>query len=193
MLLTIGDALIVVDVQQDFCEGGSLAVRGANSIISVINSLVQLAQNRKIPVFFSRDWHPSDHISFKKQGGLWPPHCVQEEKGAAFHPGLIVPDTAFIIDKGTCCEKDAYSAFEGTDLLEKLHAQSIRRIFVCGLATDYCVKSTALDGLSHGFDVYLVTDGMKGVNVKEDDSCKALEELKAKGARLVTSHDVVES
>jgi nicotinamidase/pyrazinamidase len=193
MSLTTGDALIIVDVQNDFCEGGALAVSGGDDVVPVINALSRYCENRHIPVYFSRDWHPSDHVSFKAQGGLWPPHCVQNERGAAFHPDLYIPERAVIVSKGTAPDKDAYSAFEGTDLLHKLREQSILRVFICGLATDYCVKSTALDALNEGFEVFVITDGMRGVNVQPDDSRHALEELENKGAFLTTSYEVVES
>ncbi|MFA6747260.1 MAG: bifunctional nicotinamidase/pyrazinamidase [Aminobacterium sp.] len=193
MSLTTGDALIIVDVQNDFCEGGALAVSGGDDVVPVINALSRYCENRHIPVYFSRDWHPSDHVSFKAQGGPWPPHCVQSERGAAFHPDLYIPERAVIVSKGTAPDKDAYSAFEGTDLLHKLREQSILRVFVCGLATDYCVKSTALDALNEGFEVFVITDGMRGVNVQPDDSRHALEELENKGAFLTTSYEVVES
>ena len=192
MSLTTGDALIVVDVQNDFCEGGSLAVPGGEDVVPVINGLVQYCESRQIPMFFSRDWHPENHISFKEQGGPWPPHCVQGQKGAAFHPELYIPSSAAVISKATSPDKDAYSAFDGTELLEILRGQSILRVFICGLATDYCVKSTALDALKEGFEVFIVTDGIKGVNVQPDDSSRALEELDQQGAWLTTSYEAVE-
>lgn len=192
MAITTGDALIVVDVQNDFCEGGSLAVPGGEDVVPVINGLVQYCESRQIPIFFSRDWHPENHISFKEQGGPWPPHCVQGQKGAAFHPELYIPSSAAVISKATSPDKDAYSAFDGTELLEMLRGQSILRVFICGLATDYCVKSTALDALKEGFEVFIVTDGIKGVNVQPDDSSRALEELDQQGAWLTTSYEAVE-
>lgn len=192
MAITTGDALIVVDVQNDFCEGGSLAVPGGEDVVPVINGLVQYCESRQIPIFFSRDWHPENHISFKEQGGPWPPHCVQGQKGAAFHPELYIPSSAAVISKAASPDKDAYSAFDGTELLEMLRDQSILRVFICGLATDYCVKSTALDALKEGFEVFIVTDGIKGVNVQPDDSSRALEELDQQGAWLTTSYEAVE-
>lgn len=184
-MLTINnktDALIIVDVQNDFCPGGALAVPEGDKIVPVINQLIQKFDK----VYTTQDWHPEDHISFKKQGGIWPPHCVANTKGADFHPGLKV-ENAIHIFKGTDKNKEAYSGFQGTDLSGKLKENGIRRIFITGLATDYCVKATALDGLKQGFEVVVISDAIKGVDVNPDDSKKALQEMKDAGVFIIKS------
>lgn len=183
-------ALVVVDVQNDFCPGGALAVKDGDKIIPVLNKYIEKFRTAGAPIIFTRDWHPPDHSSFKQQGGLWPPHCIQNTHGALFHPKLVVPADAEIVSKAD--KKDeAYSFFQGTDLATKLRQRGIRRLLVGGLATDYCVKETVLDGLEGGFEVYHLDDASKGVNLKPDDSERALKEMIAKGARRIKFDDVV--
>ncbi|WP_456381874.1 nicotinamidase [Persephonella sp.] len=193
MRIKIGrqDALIVVDMQNDFMPGGALPVPEGDSIVPVLNSYIRLFEEKGQPVFYTRDWHPENHISFRENGGIWPVHCVQNTEGAAFHPELYMPaDNRFIISKGTSPDFDAYSGFQGTVLEELLKERGIKRIFVGGVATDYCVKNTAYGGLNLGFQVFVLEDGIKGVDVKEGDSEKALEFLLDNGAVLVTLREL---
>jgi nicotinamidase/pyrazinamidase len=176
------DALLVVDVQNDFCPGGALAVPDGDMIVPVVNSLAPRFQK----VFTTQDWHPPNHISFKERGGDWPPHCVAETEGAAFHPDLQAAKAVHIL-KGDEPDKEAYSGFQGTDLADRLRRARVERIFVCGLATDYCVRATALDGLKSGFRVVVVTDAVRGVEVNPGDSEAALAEMKDAGAVLTDS------
>ncbi|MEM6783700.1 MAG: isochorismatase family protein [Bacteroidota bacterium] len=177
-----GDALVVVDVQRDFCPGGSLAVPEGDAVVPVLNRWVEQAEARGVPVFFTRDWHPADHASFVAQGGPWPPHCVQDTDGATFHPDLLVPDHAPVISKATTAAAEAYSGFDTTDLAAQLRAAAVRRVWVGGLATDYCVRATALDALAEGFAVHLVPGGMRGITPAT--SATALAEMAAAGAVL---------
>ena len=186
-------ALIVVDVQQDFCSGGALSVPDGDAVVAPINALVEKFQADGLPVFLTRDWHPSDHSSFSDQGGLWPAHCVAGTTGAEFHPDLQVGEGATIISKATACEGDAYSGFEGTDLGSQLLAEGISEVLVCGLATDYCVKATALDAVKAGLVTTALTDAMRGVDVQAGDSQRALDELQAAGIRLADSTEFLES
>jgi nicotinamidase/pyrazinamidase len=136
----------------------------------------------------SRDWHPRDHCSFKEFGGPWPPHCVQETPGAAFHPGLKLPPGAIIVSKGTSRSKDAYSAFDGTDLAARL--RGVKRAFIGGLATDYCVKHTVLDSIKHGFQTVLIADACRGVEVEDGDTARAVLEMTSAGARSIRSVEI---
>ncbi len=184
-------ALIVVDLQNDFCRGGALAVPDGDAVIPVLNSYIALFMEAGAPVFFTRDWHPSDHISFKAQGGPWPPHCVQNTEGAAFHPKLAMPEDARIISAGFLQDKQGYSGFEETDLAEKLKALSVRTLFVGGLATDYCIKNTVLDALSKGFEVYLLVDAVRAVEVEPGDGRRAIEEMESGGAQKIELRELM--
>jgi len=180
-------ALVVVDVQRDFCPGGALAVADGDTIVPSLNGLISTFRKSRLPIIFTRDWHPRDHCSFREQGGIWPRHCVERTNGARFHPKLKVPRESIIVSKATRRDIEAYSGFQGTDLEKKLKQLGVAEIFVGGLATDYCVKQTALDALGAGFDVYVMTDCVKGVNVKKGDSLKALKQITKRGARLTDS------
>lgn len=182
------DALIVVDVQVDFCPGGSLSVPGGNEIVSVVNQLVKLFEKRGGLVVFSRDWHPKNHVSFKDQGGPWPVHCVQNTKGAEFHPELYIPDSAIIVSKATEASKEAYSAFDDTELAETLKEAGVKRIFLCGLATDVCVKSTAIDAVKLGYEVYVAEDASRGITKEGVE--KSLEEMKKAGINIIESSQI---
>jgi nicotinamidase/pyrazinamidase len=186
-------ALIVVDVQRDFCPGGALPVTEGDTIIPAVNQLVRAFEKATLPIFFTRDWHPSNHISFRDNGGPWPPHCVRNTSGAGFHPSLAIPNDAEVIDKGTLQAEDAYSGFQGTDLARKLHGLHVKQIYVAGLATDYCVKNTVLDGAAQGFETFVVTDCVRGVNLKRSDSATALRTMLSRGARQTTSGGLVKS
>lgn len=184
--LQYGDALIVVDVQNDFLPGGSLAVPEGNEVIPVLNRYLAAFAAREFPVYATRDWHPLDHCSFKARGGPWPPHCVAESRGAEFAASLKFPSGTLIISKATQPDKDAYSGFEGTDLDARLRARKIKRVFVGGLATDYCVLNTVRDARQHDYEVYLLTDAIRAVNVKPDDGRKAEAEMRRLGANPIT-------
>lgn len=187
MNLTIdkNTALVVVDIQNDFCPGGALAVSEGDRVVPVLNKYIQLFRKARAPIFFTRDWHPQDHSSFKTHGGIWPVHCVQGTDGAKFHPDLLPPAETEIISKAD--KKDeAYSFFRGTDMAERLRGQGIKTLLVGGLTTDYCVRETILDGLKFGFNVYHLDDASKGVNAKPDDSDRAVQEMVSKGAKRIT-------
>lgn len=190
MTIKVGkkDALIVVDYQKDFCPGGALPVEGGDEIAPVLNAYIDIFRGKGGPIFATRDWHPPDHISFKEQGGQWPPHCVRDTEGAEFHPDLDLHEDMEIISKATQSEKEAYSGFDGTDLKQKMEEKEVKRVFVGGLATDYCVKNTVLDSLEAGFDTYLLKDATRGVNVEPGDSEKAVKSMREAGA-TVTSMD----
>ena len=184
---TDGDALILVDVQHDFLPGGSLAVADGDAVIAPLNAAIEEFTAEGLPVVATRDWHPTDHISFDAQGGPWPPHCVQGTEGAAFDPTLEIPDDAIVISKATTSEKDAYSGFEGTNLDERLRSMDVQRVFVGGLATDYCVLNTVLDARRLGYDVVLLADAVRAVNVQRDDEERALAAMADAGAVSVRS------
>ncbi|MFP5263361.1 MAG: bifunctional nicotinamidase/pyrazinamidase [Blastocatellia bacterium] len=185
-------ALVLVDIQNDFCPGGALAVAEGDQVVEVVNRLMPL-----FPLTVStQDWHPANHISFKERGGPWPPHCVQGTRGAELHPALDTGGLAYYFRKASSPDRDAYSEFEGVDdrgrtLDETLKGRGVKRIFVAGLATDYCVLATVLDGLSNGYEVYAITDAMRAVNVDPDDGRKALEEMARKGAHLTVSEELL--
>jgi nicotinamidase/pyrazinamidase len=185
-----GDALVVVDVQNDFLPGGALAVPEGDQVIEPLNRGIALFRRRGLPIFFTRDWHPHNHCSFREQGGPWPPHCVAETNGAGFPPELDTAGQAVVISKATSPEKDAYSGFEGTDLAERLRAQQVNRIVVGGLATDYCVLNTVRDGLRLGFAVLLMEDAVRAVDVQAEDGQRALAEMRRLGARLIASESL---
>ncbi|HXW36787.1 MAG TPA: isochorismatase family protein, partial [Nitrososphaerales archaeon] len=144
-MITTKTALVVVDVQRDFCPGGALAVKDGDAMVSRINRLTEAFVSVSMPVYFTRDWHPRNHCSFKGQGGIWPPHCVRGTAGAKFASGLLVPPGAVVISKGTKPDQEAYSGFQGTHLAEMMNDKGVTKIFAVGLATDYCVKNTVLD------------------------------------------------
>lgn len=179
-----GDALIVVDVQNDFLPGGALAVPEGDAVIGPLNRYMEEFARRGLPVFATRDWHPRDHCSFAAQGGPWPPHCVAETEGAAFAPDLRLPASAEIVSKALDAGADAYSGFQGTALAARLRELGVRRVFVGGLATDYCVRATVLDALAAGFEAVVLADAVRAVEVRAGDGARALEEVAARGARV---------
>lgn len=182
MRLTDRDALIVVDVQKDFCPGGALAVPDGDKVVPVLNRYIEKFRINKLPVFATRDWHTLRHCSFKESGGIWPAHCVQKTEGAEFHPELRITEDIRIISKASRVNQDAYSGFQGTKLKDLLKRKKVKRIFVGGLATDYCVKNTVLDSLQAGFTTFLLLDAIKGVDVNPGDSEKAIDEMLTTGA-----------
>jgi nicotinamidase/pyrazinamidase len=190
-----GDALIVVDLQNDFLPGGALAVPEGDRIISPLNDIIKIFQDKNLPLFFTRDWHPPHHSSFLESGGNWPVHCVKDTNGAAFAAGLTIPVSASIISKASEPDTDEYSGLMGFDddgnrLDEILKRETIRRVVIGGLATDYCVLNTVLDALDLGCEVYVVTDGVRAVNVKPDDGTRAMQDMTDKGARFVSSESI---
>lgn len=188
----VGDALLVVDVQNDFLPGGSLAVPDGDAVVPVINRCLALFSQKELPVYASRDWHPVNHCSFRAQGGPWPPHCVADTHGAEFASNLDLPADAVIISKADTPEKDAYSAFGDTDLGLCLKAVDVRRLFVGGLATDYCVLNTVKDARALGYDVVLLTDAVRPVEATAGDGDKALAEMRQLGAQLAVSADLMQ-
>jgi nicotinamidase/pyrazinamidase len=177
-------ALIVVDVQNDFCPGGALAVPHGDEVIGPLNGLIEEFLLRDEPVYKSRDWHPLKTKHFEENGGTWPVHCVQETHGAEFHPELLDDPRITIISKGTSNE-DNYSAFDGTDLAERLGAQGVGEIWVGGLATDYCVKNTVLDAIQMGFKVKVIAKAIRAVERQSGDGALALKEMRNKGAEFI--------
>ena len=181
------DALVVVDVQNDFCPGGSLAVPDGDSVVPVLNRYAERFDAQGAAVFASRDWHPPRTKHFAAYGGIWPPHCVQGTAGAAPHPALVLPARTQVMSKGMDPDEDAYSCFQaraeqGGDFASLLAAREIQRLFVGGLATDYCVKATALDALRAGLTVVVLQDAVRAVDVTPGDGARALAELAAAGA-----------
>ena len=179
------DALIVVDVQNDFCCGGALAVPFAEQVIRPINSIQKLFDH----LVFSRDWHPDDHCSFSDtpqfQDGSWPGHCISDTPGAEFHGDLRVPVDAVIVSKASDPERDAYSAFDGTGLAAELRRRGVQRVFVTGLALDYCVRATLLDALKEGLQAVLLKDAVRPVSPERTEEIQA--ELERAGATLSRS------
>ena len=188
-------ALLVVDLQNDFCPGGSLAVPQGDKIIPAINKYIRIFARAGLPVFASRDWHPKKTAHFKKFGGTWPQHCVQGTKGAEFYPRLRLPKQAILLYKGMDPQEDSYSAFQARDtngvgLSRLLKCLRVKELYVGGLATDYCVKSSVLDALKKGWKVKLLTDAIKGVNLNPTDAQQAIIEMVRQGARKITLKDM---
>jgi nicotinamidase/pyrazinamidase len=181
-----GDALLVVDVQNDFLPGGALGITGGDAIVAPINRLLAAWRRRGLPVFVSRDWHPAGHCSFAAQGGPWPEHCVAGTRGAEFAPSLAIAPGDVVISKATRPDRDAYSALDGTPLAGVLQARGIRRLFITGLATDYCVRATGRDARAAGLDVVVLKDAVCAVNVQPGDGDRALAELAAEGCEIAT-------
>jgi nicotinamidase/pyrazinamidase len=179
-----GDALLVVDVQNDFCPGGALGVAEGDQVVPVLNRWIEEAERHNIPIYITRDWHPAGHISFKERGGPWPPHCVQGTEGAAFRSDLRIPAHAQIISKGYELDKDSYSAFGGTELREKLREAGVKRLWIGGLAQDYCVRESSLDAIREGFEVHVIVDATRAVNVQPHDGPRALADMQQAGVTL---------
>lgn len=179
-------ALIVVDVQNDFCSGGALPVPHSDNVIPILNKYIKKFEEADASIYATRDWHPLNHVSFTSQGGPWPPHCIQNTKGAEFPKNLKLPERTIIVSKATDSKKEAYSGFDGTNLEEVLKRGGICRVFVGGLATDYCVKSTVLDALKLGFETVLLEDAIQGVNAKPRDSERAIEEMEKNNSQKTT-------
>jgi nicotinamidase/pyrazinamidase len=185
-------ALLVVDIQNDFCPGGALGVPEGDAIIPRVNRAIGLFGRRGMPVIFTRDWHPRETKHFKEFGGAWPAHCIQGTKGARFHPDLELPKGSIILSKGMDPEVDSYSAFQaftdrGRDLESVLHELDVDELIVCGLATDYCVRATTLDALRRGMAVFVLRDAIRGVDLKPGDSDMAVKEMRVHGAHFPES------
>lgn len=182
--LQSGDALLLVDMQNDFCPGGKLAVPGGDAVVPVLNDCIQAAREQDIPVIASRDWHPVEHTSFKAQGGPWPPHCIQDTEGAEYHPDLDLPDDTVRVSKGTRFDRDAYSAFDGTGLEVWCRQHGIERLWVGGLAQDVCVLDTVKAACELGFATHVLCNATRPVD--PDSGATALDEMHAAGAILET-------
>ena len=180
--LKAGDAVLAVDVQNDFCPGGALEVPEGDQVIPVLNAWMRAAHQANMPVIASRDWHPVDHCSFAAHGGPWPEHCVQDTRGAAFHPELALPDNTVRVSKGTAFDRDAYSAFDDTGLAGWLRMKGVKRLWIGGLAQDVCVFHTARDACRHGFTTHVLLEATRAVF--PDRSPQVLEELRAAGAAI---------
>lgn len=178
-----GDALLIVDVQKDFCPGGTLPVEEGDTIVPVINHWIEIAMAKGVPVYASRDWHPVRHISFTEQGGSWPPHCLQDSDGAKFHPDLALPDSTIMVTKGVRFDQDQNSAFDQTGLAVQLRRDGIRRLWVAGLAEDVCVLATVLDGCREGFELVLIEKGTRPITSERGEQAKR--QMQEAGARLV--------
>ncbi|MGH6924926.1 MAG: nicotinamidase [Propylenella sp.] len=178
-----GDALIVVDVQNDFCPGGALPIPRGDEVVPVLNGWIARAAEAGIPVIASRDWHPKDHVSFKRQGGQWPVHCVQGSEGAAFRPDLKLPGDAFIVTKGDRTDRDQYSAFDATGLAEELRRRGVKRTWIGGLAEDVCVRATALDAAKADFDTQVIAAATKPVTAEGGEVARA--DMRKAGVTIV--------
>ena len=171
--LRCGDALLIVDVQKDFCSGGALPIEDGDKVVPILNRWIASAVTKGVPIYASRDWHPVGHISFKEHGGSWPPHCIQDSDGACFHPNLKLPNSVVKVTKGTRFDHDQNSAFDETGLAEELRKKDIQRLLVGGLAEDVCVLATVLDGCREGFEVTLILDGTRPVTFQGGQKARA--------------------
>jgi nicotinamidase/pyrazinamidase len=186
---TPSDALVVVDPQNDFLPGGALPVADGERIFTPINAVMPMFSH----VFATRDWHPENHRYFSKFGGPWPIHCLQNTHGAKFSSRLKTQFLDEIVSKGVDPDTDGYSGFAGTDLAQHLRDLGVKRVFVCGLATDYCVKATAIEAAENGFESVVLTDAIAAVNVRSDDEAEALAAMRASGVELATTSQVLRS
>lgn len=178
-------AILIVDLQNDFCPRGALAVTDGDKIVPIVNDLITIATRRQMPIIASRDWHPQNHCSFKEQGGQWPVHCVQSTWGAELHPDLKLPKDLTIISKATEPDKDSYSAFGETDLEKLLQEMEIQKLWICGLALDYCVKATALDAQKLGFKTTVFENATKAVNIDLNDTWNAKIQMWNAGIKII--------
>src|SRR5438552_18143749 len=188
-------ALVIVDLQNGFCPGGALGVHDGHLVVPVLNRYAERFAARGAAIFASRDWHPAKTTHFQPYGGVWPPHCLQGTPGADFHPDLVLPPEAEIVSKGMDPESDAYSCFQaetpdGLPFAALLGERGVSRLFIGGLATDYCVRSTVVDGVQAGFEVVVLEDAVAAVDVAPGDGDKALAEMRAAGARLIRLADL---
>jgi nicotinamidase/pyrazinamidase len=184
-LLHPGDAVIIVDVQVDFCPGGALPIERGDEVVPVLNRWIAAAAEADIPVYASRDWHPRHHLSFTESGGEWPVHCVQDSPGARFHPSLKLPPDTVVVTKGVRFDRDQYSAFDETGLAAELRRRGVRRVWVGGLAEDVCVRATVLDARREGFDAIVIADATRPVTRNGGE--RAVEEMRQAGACFDTN------
>ena len=187
--MALNFALLVIDVQKDFCEGGVLSARNTTSLIQPLNETISWTVIHKTLCVFTRDWHPLDHCSFVTEGGLWPVHCVQDSAGAEFAGGLTMPDSNLVLNMRKDINKDeiSYSAFGSTTLEQDLKARNIDTLGISGIATEYCVRETVLDALKYNFKVLILTDLIRPIEVNPGDSGRALVDMTAAGATLISS------
>jgi nicotinamidase/pyrazinamidase len=188
-------ALLIIDVQNDFCAGGALPVPNSDRVVESLNRYIQGAVAHGFPIYASRDWHPAHSTHFAPYGGLWPVHCVQGTPGARFHVSLQLPPTTTVVSKGERPDSHGYSAFEGRTpdgvlLLDRLHHDAISHLYVGGLATDYCVRASVLDALSAGLRVTVLEDAVAGVDLRPGDSSEALAEMRERGASMSHCEDL---
>jgi len=186
-----GDALLIVDVQRDFTPGGALPAPDGDQVVPALNEYARRFAARGLPLFASRDWHPEKTAHFEQFGGPWPPHCVQNTPGAEFHPDLALPDSTEVVSKGMDPGDHGYSAFEATlhdgrSLNRALEDAAVRRLFVGGIATDYCVHASVLDAAKNGYHPVLLLDAIKGIDVERGDVARAMDEMLRAGARTAT-------
>ena len=189
------DALVIEDVQNDFCPGGSLAAPHGDEVVPALNQAIRQFSAAGAPIFASRDWHPQKTKHFKEHGGVWPPHCVQGTRGAEFHPDLALPADAIVVSKGMDPDVDSYSTFQAEDsdgmpFSAALGERGAQRLYVGGLATDYCVKATVLDALHEGFEVIVLEDAIRAVDVNPGDGDRAIAEMKSHGAVFASTKDL---
>ncbi|HVL66024.1 MAG TPA: isochorismatase family protein [Vicinamibacterales bacterium] len=184
-VLRDGDALILVDVQRDFCPGGALPIEHGDAVVPVLNAWTRAAAAAGVPIYASRDWHPTRHPSFAAFGGKWPVHCLQDTEGAAFHPDLALPEEAVVVTKGTRFDQDQNSAFDQTGLAAELSRRGVRRLWIGGLAQDVCVLATVLDARREGFEVHVISDATAPVT--PGGGAAACDAMHHAGARLVTT------
>jgi len=182
-LLQAGDALVIVDVQNDFCPGGALAIKGGDEVVPVLNQWIEAATDKGLPVYASRDWHPLRHLSFENEGGKWPPHCIEDTEGAAFHPDLRLPASTVKITKGVRFDQDQNSVFDQTGFATQLRRDAVKRLWVGGLALDVCVLATVLDAREVGFEVTVIQNATRRVTPEGGE--QALEQMKAAGAHII--------
>lgn len=175
-----GDALLMIDIQKDFCPGGALAVENGHLILAAANAWLAQAEQQNVPVYASRDWHPEGHPSFADQGGDWPVHCLQDSDGARFHPDLVLPKDTVVVTKGVRFDQDQTSVFDNTGLAVHLRNEGVRRIFVGGLALDVCVADSVMDALAAGFEVVLITEATRPVEIRKVD--EVVRRLQSAGA-----------
>ena len=178
-----GDGLLVVDVQNDFCPGGALAIEQGDEIIPELNIWIEAAQELEVPIYLSRDWHPEGHPSFSTDTGPWPVHCLQDTKGALFHPELKVPHEAVVVTKGVRFDQDQNSVFDETGFADKLFRDGVRRLFVGGLALDVCVLASVLDARLQGFEVNVLLSACRSIS--PEGMAKALDKMQKVGAKMI--------
>jgi nicotinamidase/pyrazinamidase len=183
-------ALLIVDVQNDFCTGGALAVPGSERVVERLNTYIAAAQARGMPIYASRDWHPSSTSHFQPFGGVWPVHCVQDTMGALFHPALRLPQDAIVVTKGDDPARHGYSALDGhtadgSSFLDDVRRRGVTHLYVGGLATDYCVKHSAIDAAGAGLRVTVLEDAIAGVDVQPGDSARAVDAMRERNVDVV--------